>query len=141
TYWPLREVVRQAAEITEADTPEAATAKVRGLISGHERADRIAEQIASAIGLGDATGAPEEVAWAFRKLMEARAAQSPLILVIDDVQWAEPTFLDLLEHLADWSHAAPILLLCLARADLLDLRPSWGGGKLNATTILLEPLS
>jgi class 3 adenylate cyclase/tetratricopeptide (TPR) repeat protein len=141
TYWPLREVVRQAAEITDADAPVAATAKIRRLISGHERADRITEQIACAIGLGETPGTPEEVAWAFRKLMEARAAESPLILVIDDIQWAEPTFLDLLEHIADWSRAEPILLLCLARADLLDLRPSWGGGKLNATTILLEPLS
>jgi class 3 adenylate cyclase/tetratricopeptide (TPR) repeat protein len=141
TYWPLREVVRQAAEITDADTPEAATAKVRALVSGHERADRITEQIAGAIGLGEGAGTPEQVAWAFRKLMEARAAHAPLILVIDDIQWAEPTFLDLLEHIADSSRAAPILLLCLARADLLDLRPSWAGGKLNATTILLEPLS
>jgi class 3 adenylate cyclase/tetratricopeptide (TPR) repeat protein len=141
TYWPMREVVRQAAEISDADAPMAATAKIRGLISGHERADRITEQIAGAIGLGEVAGTPEEVAWAFRKLMEARAAESPLILVIDDIQWAEPTFLDLLEHIADSSRAAPILLLCLARADLIDLRPSWGGGKLNATTILLEPLT
>ena len=141
TYWPMREVIRQAAEITDADSPEAATAKIRGLISGHERADRITEQVAGAIGVGEVAGTPEEVAWAFRKVVEARAAQSPLILVIDDIQWAEPTFLDLLEHIADWSRAAPILLLCLARADLLDLRPSWSGGKLNATTILLEPLS
>jgi class 3 adenylate cyclase len=125
TYWPMREVVRRAAEISDGDTSEAATAKIRGLITGHERADRITEQIAGAIGLGEVAGAPEEVAWAFRKLMEARATQSPLILVIDDIQWAEPTFLDLLEHIADWSRAAPILLLCLARADLLELRPSW----------------
>ncbi|MDP9269745.1 MAG: AAA family ATPase, partial [Chloroflexota bacterium] len=141
TYWPMREVVRRAAEITDGDTSEAATAKIRGLVSENERADRITEQIAGAIGLGEVAGTPEEVAWAFRKLMEARATRSPLILVIDDIQWAEPTFLDLLEHIADRSRAAPIFLLCLARADLLDLRPSWGGGKLNATAILLEPLS
>jgi class 3 adenylate cyclase/tetratricopeptide (TPR) repeat protein len=141
TYWPMRDVVRQAAQIADADAPEAAIAKIRRLTSGHERADRITEQIAGAIGLGEAAGTPEEVAWAFRKLMEVRAAESPLILVMDDIQWAEPTFLDVLEHIADWSRAAPIVLLCLARGDLLDLRPSWGGGKLNATTILLEPLS
>src|SRR5262249_54328414 len=60
---------------------------------------------------------------------------------LDDVQWGEPTFLDLVEHVTDWSREAPMLILCLARPDLLDLRPSWGGGKLNATSVLLEPLT
>ena len=62
------------------------------------------------------------------------------MVVFDDIQWGEPTFLDLVEHVADWSRDAPILLLCLARPELLELRPGWGGGKLNATTVLLEPL-
>src|SRR5206468_3269486 len=57
------------------------------------------------------------------------------------IHWAEPTLLDLIEHVADWSRDAPILLLCLARAELLDRRPAWGGGKLNATSLLLEPLT
>ena len=61
--------------------------------------------------------------------------------VFDDLHWAEETFLDLVEHVADWSRDAPILLLCIARAELLDARPHWGGGKLNATTVLVEPLS
>ncbi|HZE29735.1 MAG TPA: tetratricopeptide repeat protein, partial [Gaiellaceae bacterium] len=64
-----------------------------------------------------------------------------LVVVFDDIHWAEPAFLDLIEHVADLSRAAPILLLCLARPELLDRRPGWGGGKLNATTVLLEPLS
>ena len=84
---------------------------------------------------------PAETQLAFRKLLEARAAGRPQIVVIDDIQWAEPVFLDLIEHIADWSRDAPILLLCVARPDLLEERPGWGGGKLNATTILLEPLS
>ncbi|MEP6807482.1 MAG: adenylate/guanylate cyclase domain-containing protein [Chloroflexota bacterium] len=141
TYWPLREVVREAASITDADAPADAVSKIHALVTGHERADLIAEQIAGAIGLSEAAATPEEVAWAFRKLMESRARESPLVLLVDDIQWAEPTFLDLLEHVADWSRAAPILLLCLARPDLLDARPAWGGGKMNATAILLEPLS
>jgi predicted ATPase len=62
------------------------------------------------------------------------------VVVFDDLQWAEPTFLDLIEHVADLSRGAPIMLLCLARPELLDARPGWGGGKLNATSILLEPL-
>ena len=61
--------------------------------------------------------------------------------MFDDIHWGEPTFLDLIEHIADWSRDAPILLLCMARPELLDARPAWGGGKLNAATISLEPLS
>ena len=83
---------------------------------------------------------PAETQLAFRKLLEARAADRPQIVVLDDIQWAEPVFLDLIEHIADWSRDAPIFLLCVARPDLLEERPGWGGGKLNATTILLEPL-
>ena len=56
--------------------------------------------------------------------------------MFDDLQWAEPTFLDLVEHLADWSRDAPILLICIARPELLDERPRWGGGKFNATSVL-----
>jgi class 3 adenylate cyclase/tetratricopeptide (TPR) repeat protein len=85
-------------------------------------------------------GMPEETAWAARKLFEEIAAERPLVVVFDDIQWAEPTFLDLIEHIADLSRDAPILLLCVARPELLDARPAWGGGKLNATTILVEPL-
>ena len=84
---------------------------------------------------------PADTQLAFRKLIEGRAATRPQILVLDDIQWAEPVFLDLIEHIADWSRDAPILLLCIARPELLELRPGWGGGKLNATTILLEALS
>ena len=84
---------------------------------------------------------PADTQLAFRKLLEARALRRPQIVLLDDLQWAEPVFLDLVEHIADLSRDAPILLLCVARPELLELRPGWGGGKLNATTILLEALS
>jgi class 3 adenylate cyclase/tetratricopeptide (TPR) repeat protein len=83
---------------------------------------------------------PAEAQLSFRKLLEQEAAHQPFVVVIDDLQWGEPTFLDLVEHVADLSRGAPIFLLCLARPDLLDVRPAWGGGKLNAATMLLEPL-
>lgn len=83
---------------------------------------------------------PNEAAVATRKLLEAEAAERPLIVVWDDIQWAEPTFLDLIEHITDWSRGAPIFVLCVARPELLQLRPAWGGGKANATSLLLEPL-
>jgi class 3 adenylate cyclase/tetratricopeptide (TPR) repeat protein len=81
-----------------------------------------------------------ETQLATRALLEERAAERPLVLVVDDLHWAEEPMLDLLDHVVDWSRAAPILLLCVARPELLDVRPGWGGGKLNATSILLEPL-
>ena len=84
---------------------------------------------------------PADTQLAFRKLLEARAESRPQIVMLDDIQWAEGAFLDLVEHVADWSRDAPIFLLCVARPELLEERPGWGGGKLNATTVLLEPLN
>jgi len=116
SYWPVVEVVKQL---------------VRSPQEG---------PIAALLGESDAPTTPEEIAWAVRKLLEAAARERPLVVVFDDIHWGEPTFLDLVEHVADLSRDAPILLLCLARPELLDRRPGWGGGKLNATTVLLEPL-
>ena len=83
---------------------------------------------------------PPETQLAFRRLLEARAAARPQVVVVDDLQWAESVFVDLVEHVADLSRDAPIFLLCIARTELLDVRPGWGGGKMNATSLLLEPL-
>ena len=118
SYWPVTEVVKQ-------------------LVLG----DGVTGPLASILGDDTASVSPEEIAWAFRKLLEASAAERPVVVVFDDLHWGEPTFLDLVEHVADLSRDAPILLLCMARPDLLDVRPAWGGGKLNATTALLEPLA
>ena len=83
---------------------------------------------------------PEETFWAIRTFFEALARRHPLVLVFDDIQWGEPTLLELIEHIADWSTDVPMMLLCLARPDFLETNRSWGGGKLNATSLLLEPL-
>jgi class 3 adenylate cyclase/tetratricopeptide (TPR) repeat protein len=85
--------------------------------------------------------APEEIFWAVRKALERRARGRPLALIVEDIHWAEPTLLDLLQHLADWSRDAPQLLLCLARPELLDERETWGGGPSRGETLTLEPLS
>jgi tetratricopeptide (TPR) repeat protein len=84
---------------------------------------------------------PQETRVAVRRLLEERAATRPQVVILDDLQWAEPVFVDLVEHVADLSRGAPIFLLCIARTELLDSRPDWGGGKLNATSLLLEPLA
>jgi class 3 adenylate cyclase/tetratricopeptide (TPR) repeat protein len=81
-------------------------------------------------------GAPEEIFWSVRKALERHARERPLALVVEDIHWAEPTLLDLVEHLADWTRDAPLLVLCLARPELIDERPAWGG-----QSIMLEPLS
>lgn len=85
--------------------------------------------------------APEELFWEIRRALEILAVEQPLVLHIDDLQWAEPMLLDLLDHVVDVSRGAAILLLCTARIELLEERPGWGGGKVNSTTMLLEPLA
>jgi class 3 adenylate cyclase/tetratricopeptide (TPR) repeat protein len=112
TYWPVVAILKQLGEQGEA--------ALERVIEGGTM--------------------PNEVPWAVRIALEAAAADTPLIVVLDDIQWGEETFLDLVDHIADLSRGAPILLLCVARPELLDKRPGWGGGKLNATTLLLEPL-
>jgi class 3 adenylate cyclase/tetratricopeptide (TPR) repeat protein len=118
TYWPVVEIVLQLDR--RPSDPRAAAA------------------IASLLGESDAPSDAEQIAWAFRSLLEEVA---PVVCVFDDLHWAEPTLLDLVDHLADWSRDAPMLVLCMARPELLDRRAGWAGGKLNATTVLLEPLS
>ena len=83
----------------------------------------------------------DEIALQTRRTFERLAREQPLVVVFDDLQWAEPTFLDLVDHVTDLARDAPILLVCSARPELLDVRPAWGGGKLNATTMLLEALT
>jgi AAA ATPase domain/Adenylate and Guanylate cyclase catalytic domain len=106
TYWPVVEVLKQLGPRAEP-TLDLLT---HGAVS---------------------TG---ELFWAVRARLEEAARERPLVVVFDDIHWGEPTFLDLLDHIADLSREAPILLLCVARAELIDARPGWGGGKLNATT-------
>ena len=109
---------------------------VEALISVGEPAQPVLDRLNTG---GVAT--PEELFWEVRRLLESLAEELPVILHIDDLQWAEPMLLDLLDHVADLSRGAPLLLLCTARPELLEERPAWGGGKLNATTVLLEPLA
>src|SRR5207245_5077473 len=98
------------------------------------------ERICGLVGLAAPGSSLEENFWAVRKLMEAIGRRRPLVAVIDDLHWAEPTLLDLIEHIADWSRDAPIVLVCVARPEFLELRPGWGGGQMNAVSLLLEPL-
>src|SRR5207245_828873 len=132
TYAPLAGIVRQlAADDRELDA----------LVASADDAAAIAQRIAIALGTSDERATPEEIAWAFRKLFEAVGRERPLLLVVDDIHWAEPTLLDLLEYVVSFATDAPILLLCLARPDLFDTRPSWAAPRPNATLVSLEPLN
>ena len=111
------------------------------LLAGEDDADAIASRVAAAIGVSESGGLAEETFWAIRRLFEALALRKPLVLVFEDLHWAEPTLLDLVEHVPNSSRHAPILLFCLARPELLDKRPTWGGGMLNASSMLIGPLS
>ncbi|MDX6508276.1 MAG: hypothetical protein QOG81_28, partial [Gaiellaceae bacterium] len=130
SYWPVVEVVKQLL----GDEPER---RLLELVPN----ELAAPALGALLGSETATTSPDEIAWTVRKLLEATATERPLVVAFDDIHWGEPTFLDLIEHVADLSRNAPILLLCTARPELLDVRPGWSGGKLNATTVLLEPLS
>ena len=140
TFWPVAEAVRQAAGVVDGDGPAEATAKLGSLLDGDAEAEPIAERIAQLIGLEDTAGPVQDAAWAVRRLLEALARERPVVLVLDDLHWAEPTLLEVVEHIAEWSRDAPILVLCVTRTELLERHPTWAEGKSNATTILLEPL-
>ena len=141
TFWPLAEMVRQAAGIGLEDPPAAARAKLAALLDrGAPDGALVAERIGQLIGL-EADPAPiEEAVWSTRRLLGALAAERPLVAVFDDLHWAEPTFLDLVEQLADGTHEAPVLLVAVARPELLEQRPAWAGGQPNAVSMLLEAL-
>jgi class 3 adenylate cyclase/tetratricopeptide (TPR) repeat protein len=140
TFWPLVDVVRQAAAIGNHLDAASARARVAELLEAEPEADLVADRLASAVGLLDAQASTEETFWAVRKLLDALARRRPVVLVFDDLHWAEPTFLDLVEHLAEGIRDLPVLLVCLARMELLEERPAWAGGWPNASTIMLEPL-
>jgi class 3 adenylate cyclase len=127
TFWPLVEMVGALGS----------EEGVRELLRDADDAELVATRVLGAVGANPAPGS--ETFWAVRRLFEELARKRPLVVLVEDIHWAEPTLLDLLEYLAGWTHDAPMLLLCLARADLLDTRPGWlthtGGG------VILEPLT
>jgi class 3 adenylate cyclase/tetratricopeptide (TPR) repeat protein len=141
TFWPVVEVVHQAAGITADDLPDVAADKLRAVVGEAHDAELVQQRVAQVIGLAADSAVPEETFWGIRRFLESLARDRPVTVVFDDIHWGEPTFLDLVEHLADLTRDAAIVVCCLSRNELLDARPGWGGGKVNATTILLEPLS
>ena len=139
TFWPVAEIVKQAAGIEETDPPSEAGAKIDAMLSTRdpEQASLIADRVGAAIGLGQAEGAIQETFWACRRLLETLADERPLVAVIDDIHWAEPTLLDLIEYVSGFSRGKPLLLVCTARPELREDRPDWGRA---GTVVALQPL-
>ena len=127
TFYPVAEVIKQAAGIVDEDSAREILTKLAALMPGDDARAVVAERLAQMMGVIEATASAEEIAWSVRKLLEALARVRPVVVLFDDIHWGEPTFLDLVEQLADWSRDTSILLVCTAREELLDKRPSWGG--------------
>jgi class 3 adenylate cyclase len=119
TYWPVVEIVKQLKTLADSEA---------------------AMPLRSLLGEAESASSADEIAWGFRKLLEQEAQERPVVCVLDDLHWAEPTLLDLVEHVAALSRDAPVVLLCMARTELLDKRPDWGETASNSSTVLLEPL-
>src|SRR5439155_9721466 len=139
TYWPLAEMVKSAAGISDTDPVGEAMEKLRACCED----EAVADLLGLASGVLEAVQAErsaQEIAWAARAWAALLADVQPLVLVFEDIHWAEDPLLELIEHLATWVREAPLLIIGLARPELLDVRGSWGGGRMRATAIELEPL-
>jgi class 3 adenylate cyclase/tetratricopeptide (TPR) repeat protein len=135
TFWPIAEVIRDAAGILATDPPAIGRRKLRAVVADPAIVDRVA----TAIGLSDRSFQVAELFWGIRRFLAALASDRPLVVVLDDIHWAEATLLELIEHLVGAMDEAPILLLCGARPTLLEDHPDWGTGDPDRR-IVLEPL-
>jgi len=138
TFWPVAEAVRSSLEISVDDSPADAVARIGAVLGEGEESAIARDRVAAAIGLRTAAGEIQETFWAIRRFLEALARERPLILVVEDIHWAQPAFLDLVEYLAGFSRDRSILLLCTARPELRDGRPGWGA---VGSVVTLSPLS
>ncbi|MDQ2913303.1 MAG: AAA family ATPase, partial [Chloroflexota bacterium] len=154
TFWPVLEVLRSDAGIDALDSQQDVARKLRAAVltafgQASEDAEAVARRLSVLAGIATredalpdvpAESVPQELRWGLRRYLERRAAVGPLTVVFDDIHWAEPALLDLIEDLAEWTRA-PLFLLCMARPDLREMRAGWGGGLMNASAIRLEPLT
>jgi class 3 adenylate cyclase/tetratricopeptide (TPR) repeat protein len=146
TFWALGEIVKAEAGVLETDPPEVALERLRTAADVVEdEGDRawITERLAPLVGAQDEVAGVgrEEAFSAWRRYLEALAASRPTILVLEDLHWADAALLDFVEHLLDWAADVPLLVVATARPELYDIRPGWGGGRRNSTSLGLSPLS
>jgi class 3 adenylate cyclase/tetratricopeptide (TPR) repeat protein len=137
TFWPVAEAVKALAGIVNEDDASGALAKLTRLADS--AGDGVTIRLASVLGLAVDPFPVEELFWAIRRLLSWLASERPVVFVVEDIHWAEPTMLALLEHLLHALDDAPVLIVCPTRPDLLHGSPDWGSGE-RATRIVLEPL-
>jgi ATP/maltotriose-dependent transcriptional regulator MalT len=135
TFWPLLAIVREAAGIDQDEAGESATAKVAALCGDPE----VARRVASALDWSSEELPLPELFWGVRELLEGMARRGPVVVVIDDVHWAAPTLLEMVEHLLERVTDASLLVVCTARPSMLDAHPEWSEGP-SATRIVLDRL-
>ena len=123
TYFPLSIMLKPLAGIEDGDTRDAARDKLLALLPGVAEANLIVARLAGAIGLDDVLARPEEIAWAVRRLLESLARERPVLIFLDDLHWAELTFLRLIQHLVEFGGGAPILVVCSSRPELTEMFP------------------
>jgi tetratricopeptide (TPR) repeat protein len=148
SFWALAEIVKAQAGILESDSEADVESKLRAAVEevaeDPSEAEWMAARLGSLVGLqgaGDEATPPQSESFsAWRRFLEALADRHPLVLVFEDLHWADDGLLDFIDQLVDWARSAPVVVLCTARPELLERRPGWGGGKANATTISLPPL-
>ena len=149
TYWPLAEVVRQAADAGPEEDAAAVRRKLSALLPGDDRtvtalAGLLGEPTGpapSAQSASPAVSSVEDLPEAMYRFAAALAAGRPLVLVLDDLHWAEPALLDLVDQLAEWLRDSPVLICCLSRPELLEARPEWGRAGERTSTLMLSPLA
>ena len=148
TFWALGEIVKAQAGILESDSAEQAGKKLRQAVErflpdGADAAwvERHLRPLAGLESDQEAGDRRDEVFTAWRRFLEAIADERPLVLVFEDLHWADDALLDFVDHLVDWASGVPLLVVCTARPELLTRRSGWGGGKANSSTILISPLS
>ena len=140
TYWPISVVVKDLAGVESTDAPEQARAKVASLLHDGDDRPRALEVVASAIGLVDSAATTPEITWAVRLLLQEVARSGPLVIVLDDLQWADDALLDLIERLALTATDVPLMLLCVARPELFEEASEWCEQVPDTVRLELEPL-
>jgi class 3 adenylate cyclase/tetratricopeptide (TPR) repeat protein len=146
SFWALGEIVKAHAGILESDDAATAEEKLEAMVEtlaeDEREGDWLARHTRPLVGLEGAERTEREEAFAaWRRLLEAAAEQRQLVLVFEDLHWADDGLLDFVDHLADWATTVPLLIVATARPELLDRRPGWGGGKRNAFMLSIGALS
>jgi class 3 adenylate cyclase len=142
TYWPMRAILLSIVDLPDEATPDEIRTRLGVWLrdAGELDAERTAELLATTIGASEIEGDRLALFAAWRRLVELAAERAPLVLVIEDLHWSSDSLLDLVESMLQPRADVPLLMFALARPELLDRRPGWGGGRRNAISIALEPL-